>query len=281
MRQHAQTAPGAEHADDLLVVRDLHVSYAGRGVLRRGGIDAVRGVDLSIARGETLGLVGESGSGKSTIARAIVRVQPSRRGEIWLDRGKSGQADWIDLARARRAPLRASRQIVQLLFQDPYASLDPRLTVGAIVAEPLRIFRRGTRAEIVTRTRALLDEVGLPETALHRFPHEFSGGQRQRIGIARALALDPALILCDEPVSALDVSIQGQVLNLLLDLQERRGLSYLFISHDLGVVRCMSHRVAVLEAGRVVEIADAERIYRRPEHVYTRKLLAAIPQLAR
>ena len=266
--------------DDILVVRNLKKHF----VLREGGragksslLRAVDGVSLRLRRQETLGLVGESGCGKSTFSRTLLQVYPPTAGEVWVDLGSPGAARWVNLAALRSRALREARREIQMVFQDPHASLNPRMTVGSIVAEPMEIHRTGTRAEIRRRTQELLDEVGLDPRFIKRFPHEFSGGQRQRIGIARALALNPRIIICDEPVSALDVSIRSQVLNLFLELQERRGLSYLFIAHDLSVVKRISHRVAVMYLGKIVETAPSAEIYSSPRHPYTKALLSAIP----
>jgi oligopeptide transport system ATP-binding protein len=270
--------------DVLLDVRDLVVHFpVERGVLFRKEVARVRAVDgvsFTLRRGETLGLVGESGCGKSTTARAIVRlVRPTAGAVLFRDR---------DLASLDETTLRrAIRPHLQMIFQDPYASLDPRMTVEQIVAEPLWNFglpgaagvamRRADRKGVRDRVIEMLELVGLSRRHLDRYPHEFSGGQRQRIGIARALAASPELVLCDEPVSALDVSIQAQVVNLLQDLQERLGLTYLFIAHDLAVVRHISDRVAVMYLGRIVEVAPAAEIYDLPLHPYTVALLSAIP----
>ncbi len=258
--------------NDLLRIENLQTYFPVRGGLfprRRGWVKAVDGVSLALGRGETLGLVGESGCGKSTVGKSIVRLLKPTSGHIYF-RGK-------DIARVSERSLRALRPQIQMVFQDPAESLDPRWSIGQIVAEPLLVRGVGSASWRRERAKTLLDRVGLPAHAVDRFPFEFSGGQRQRIGIARALALDPALLVLDEPVSALDVSVQSQVLNLLLDLQEERKLSYLFISHDLSVVYHMADRVAVMYLGKIVENAPAEAIYRSPKHAYTKALLAAIP----
>jgi oligopeptide transport system ATP-binding protein len=232
-------------------------------------VDAVMDVSFDIPRGETLGLVGESGSGKTTTGYCILQIIRPTSGSIVFD----GQ----ELTELQGESLRRLRRRMQLVFQDPYSSLDPRMTVGDIVAEPLIVHHVGTRRERRTRVRELLDVVGFDPTYTNRYPHEFSGGQRQRIGIARALALSPELIICDEPVSALDVSIQAQILNLLKDLQREFGLTYLFIAHDLAVVRSVSDRIAVMHHGRLVEIGDAEEVYANPKETYTQALLKAVP----
>jgi oligopeptide/dipeptide ABC transporter ATP-binding protein len=246
------------------------------GLLQRetGRVRAVQDVSFSIGRGETLALVGESGCGKTTVSRCILRALPPTKGAIRFspEPGKS-----IDMAPLSRRALRPLRRHIQMIFQDPYASLNPRMMVGDIIAEPLLV-NGMPAAQRAARVRELLDLVGLPGAARTRFPHAFSGGQRQRIGIARALALDPTLVVADEPVSALDVSVQAQIINLLLDLQDRLQLSMLFVAHDLGVVRHVSDRVAVMYVGRIVETAPTTALYATPRHPYTEALLAAVPK---
>ncbi len=257
----------------LLEVRELKVHFPfTRGHLfrrERGFVRAVDGVSFTVRAGETLGLVGESGCGKSTTARAILNLIRPTGGEVWWE-GKR-----IDPL-SDRAMLPYRRQM-QMVFQDPFASLNPRMTVGAIIAEPMRIHRLHDPSRRKLEVLRLLDMVGLNPRYINRYPHEFSGGQRQRIGVARALALSPKLIICDEPVSALDVSIQAQVINLLVELQKQLGLAYLFIAHDLSVVRHISDRIGVMYLGKIVEKADAETLYRQPLHPYTKALLSAVP----
>ncbi len=241
------------------------------GVLRRkvGDIQAVDGVSFDIKRGETLGLVGESGCGKTTVGRTILQLYPATAGSV--------QLNGVDLGSLGDRELRGMRRRIQMIFQDPYASLNPRMTVGATVAAPLRIHRMGNDREIQERVMELLQLVGMNPSFVNRYPHEFSGGQRQRVGIARALALNPELIICDEPISALDVSIQAQVINLLGELQNKFSLSYLFIAHDLRMVRHISQRVAVMYLGKIVELTDRDRLYTSPLHPYTQALLSAVP----
>jgi oligopeptide transport system ATP-binding protein len=259
--------------ETLLSVKKLkkHFAISG-GILKREveRVHAVDGVSFDIDKGETLGLVGESGCGKSTTGRCILRLIEPSAGEVWFQ--------GADVTRMDTNALRAMRRDMQIIFQDPYASLNPRLTVGAIIGEALQIHNLATsRKALQERVVELLETVGLQPDHLFRFPHEFSGGQRQRIGIARALAVEPKLVICDEPVSALDVSIQAQVINLLEDLQDKFGLTYLFIAHDLSVVEHISDRIAVMYLGRVVEIAPARALYDTPLHPYSEALLSAVP----
>jgi oligopeptide transport system ATP-binding protein len=262
---------GADGA--LLRVRDLHKHFPVRsGILIERTVDhvkAVDGVSFDISEGETLGLVGESGSGKSTTGYCILQLLKPTSGSIVFEGS--------ELTKLKREQMRRMRRELQIVFQDPYSSLDPRMTVGDIVAEPLVVHDIGTKRDRRARVRELLDVVGFNPTYTNRYPHEFSGGQRQRIGIARALALSPKLIVCDEPVSALDVSIQAQILNLLKDLQRDFSLTYLFIAHDLAVVRSMSDRIAVMNRGKLVEIGPAEEVYTNPQDDYTKALLSAVP----
>ncbi|MGY4575312.1 dipeptide ABC transporter ATP-binding protein [Bradyrhizobium pachyrhizi] len=256
----------------LLEVTDLVKHYAVRGgVLRRqvGTVHAVDGVSFALGAGETLGLVGESGCGKSTVARTVLRLVEPTSGAIKLD----GE----DIASLSKTALRPYRRSMQIVFQDPFASLNPRMTAGDIVGEPLIVHGLATGAKKQERVAELFQQVGLRPDQMKNFPHQFSGGQRQRICIARALSLGPRLIVCDEPVSALDVSIQAQVINLLIDLQRKQNFSYLFIAHDLAVVAHISHRVAVMYLGRIVEIADKHELFANPRHPYTQALLASVP----
>ena len=262
-------------AEPLLQVRGLKVHFpitSGIVLERRvGEVRAVDGVDLDLPRGRTLGVVGESGCGKSTLGRAVLRLVEPTAGSVHFD----GE----DLLALKAEPMRKMRRRMQMVFQDPLASLDPRQDVGAIIAEPIRThgLHKQKGFDLERRVRELLDVVGMPASAVNRYPHEFSGGQRQRIGIARAIALEPDLVIADEPVSALDVSIQAQVVNLLEELQERLGLTYLVIAHDLAVVRHISDEVAVMYLGSVVEVAASDDLYRAPLHPYTISLLSAIP----
>jgi len=260
-------------SDELLRVRDLTKHFPiTKGIIfsrQVGAVQAVDRVSFSIRRGETLGLVGESGCGKTTTGRLILRLIEATSGQIIFE-GK-------DVRSLPKDKLRELRKDLQIIFQDPYASLNPRMAVGDIIGEPLDIHRLARGKERLKRIGELLDVVGLSKSHAKRFPHEFSGGQRQRIGIARALAVSPKLIVCDEPVSALDVSIQAQVINLLQDLQKEFGLTYLFIAHDLSVVKHISDRVAVMYLGRIVEITSKRELYRNPRHPYTQALLSAIP----
>jgi ABC-type oligopeptide transport system ATPase subunit len=263
----------SERRPPILTVTDLHKHFPIReGLLfdrKIGELKAVDGVSFDIAAGETLGLVGESGSGKSTTGYCVLQLLKPTSGSI--------RFEGTELTTLGREELRRMRREMQIVFQDPYSSLDPRMTVGDIVGEPLVVHGIGTRRDRTARIRELLDVVGFDPGFTNRYPHEFSGGQRQRIGIARALALSPKLIVCDEPVSALDVSIQAQILNLLKDLQRDFELTYLFIAHDLAVVRTMSDRIAVMTKGELVEIGPAEEVYTNPKHDYTKALLSAVP----
>lgn len=236
-----------------------------------GQVKAVEDINLTIKRGETLGLVGESGCGKSTLGRTLIRLYEPTSGSIQFD-----GADFLNL---KGEELRKKRRDIQMIFQDPYASLDTRMTVGQIIEQPFQIHGLLEKKEREARVKQLLELVGLKASHVNRYPHEFSGGQRQRISIARAVALEPKLIICDEPVSALDVSIQAQVLNLLKDLQERLNLTYLFISHDLSVIEHVCDRIAVMYLGRIVEIADRDELFKNAQHPYTRALMSSIPSI--
>ena len=267
----------------ILEVRDLNVRFPVLGGLllrRKGEVHAVDGVSFTLVQGETLGLVGESGSGKTTVGRAIINILRAMSHEVEI----TGEvlyhrpAGVVNLAALNRHQMRAYRADLQMIFQDPYSSLNPRMSVRQIVEEPLKIHTRQSPVERRRRVEWLMDKVGLSPEYLNRYPHEFSGGQRQRIGIARALATNPKIVIADEPVSALDVSVQAQVVNLMQDLQQEFGLSYIFIAHDLSVVRHISDRIAVMYEGKIVELGEAEQIYRHPQHEYSRELLAAVPR---
>ena len=258
----------------LLKVENLKTYFAiKKGLLRRtvGYVKAVDGVSFAVGAGKTLGVVGESGCGKTTVARSIVRLVPATAGRVVF-----GQ---MDVLSADRRQLRQLRRQISVIFQDPFGSLNPRMTIGNIIGEPLKVQRGVRGSELVERVAVLLSKVGLSPEHINRYPHEFSGGQRQRIGVARALALEPKLIICDEPVSALDVSIQSQILNLLKDLQEEFGLTFLFIAHDLAVVEFFCDVVVVMYMGRIVEQAEGRELYHNPLHPYTRALMSAIPQV--
>lgn len=272
MPEAIEDTAGSDVLEPILEVKELKKYFPIRGgILSRtvGHVLAVDGVSFSIQHGETLGLVGESGCGKTTVGKTVVRLIEPTAGEIRL---KSK-----DITRLSGTELRPARREMQIIFQDPYSSLNPRMSAGEIVAEPFENYGLARGREKEERVEALLNRVGFRREDMSKHPHEFSGGQRQRIGIARALALNPSLIIADEPVSALDVSIQAQVINLLMDLQEEYRLTYLFISHDLAVVKHISHRIAVMYVGQIVEITDKERLFTTPLHPYTEALLAAVP----
>jgi ABC-type oligopeptide transport system ATPase subunit len=267
----------------ILEVKDLHVRFPVHGGLllrKKGEVHAVDGASFVLAQGETLGLVGESGSGKTTVGRAIINILRTMSYGVEV----SGQILYhsargtVDLAPLSRKQMRPYRTDIQMIFQDPYSSLNPRMSVRQIVDEPLKIHTKQSPAQRKERVVWLMEKVGLSPDYIHRYPHEFSGGQRQRIGIARALATNPKIVIADEPVSALDVSIQAQVVNLMQDLQKEFGLSYIFIAHDLSVVRHISDRIAVMYKGKIVELGEADDIYRHPQHEYSRELLAAVPR---
>ena len=265
---------GNGNKEVLLAVDDLQMHFPiTRGIIFQrqvGAIKAVDGISFDLYRGETLGLVGESGCGKSPTGRAILQLHRPTGGSV--------QFEGRELTKTKGEELRKTRRRMQMIFQDPYASLNPRMTVGSIIGEPLEVHNIGsTRKERQERVQELLKIVGLNPVFVNRYPHEFSGGQRQRIGIARALAVNPAFIVCDEPISALDVSIQAQIINLLEDLQDELNLTYLFIAHDLSVVRHISDRIAVMYLGKIVELADRDELYENPMHPYTQALLSAVP----
>jgi ABC-type oligopeptide transport system ATPase subunit len=270
-------------SDVILDVQDLRVRFPVFGGViprKKSEVRAVDGVSLTLHRGETIGLVGESGCGKTTVGRAIVSILRAMSYRVDIE-GRilyHHASGVVDLASLGRRQMRGYRSDLQMVFQDPYSSLNPRMTVGAIIEEPLKIHTRQSKPERRDRVRWLLEKVRLSPAHAARYPHEFSGGQRQRIGIARALATNPKIVIADEPVSALDVSIQAQVINLMQDLQEEFGLSYIFVSHDLSVVRHISNRIFVMYFGKIVESGPAEEVYSRPTHSYTQTLLAAVPR---
>ena len=253
----------------LLEVRGLKKDFVSKGAKGKKVVHALSGIDFTVRQGETFGLVGESGCGKTTVGRVICCLTEPTEGEVLFE-GK-------DLFKMSRAELKKVRRDIQMIFQDPFASLDPRMTIGQIITEPLIIHKIGDRASRIAMAEELLERVGLQPSYYNRYPHEFSGGQRQRIGIARALILKPKLVICDEPVSALDVSVQSQILNLLKDLQKDMGLTYIFIAHGLNVVKHISDRVGVMYLGRMAEVVEAEDLFHSPAHPYTQALLSAIP----
>jgi oligopeptide/dipeptide ABC transporter ATP-binding protein len=266
------TPVAATTTENILSVRDVKKHFDVReGLLARkvGNVYAVDGISFDIARGETLGLVGESGCGKSTVGRLVLRLLDLTAGEVHLK--------GVDISGLSRSEILPHRREMQMVFQDPYSSLNPKLSAGFLVSEPLTNFKQGSSTEIDQRVQMLFERVGFKREAMERYPHEFSGGQRQRLGIARALAVNPSLIVADEPVSALDVSVQAQVINLLIDLQEEFNLALLFISHDLAVVEHVSHRIAVMYVGKLVEITDTRTLFKNPLHPYTQALLSAVP----
>lgn len=272
------TQAGSEPTEDIILsLRGLKMHFPiregfwGKEV---GAVKAVDGVDLDVRRGETLGLVGESGCGKSTLGRCVIRLYRPTEGSITLAPQKKAP---VNLAPLEESAMRPYRRSVQMIFQDPFASLNPRMTVGSIIGEPLRVHSIVPKDKVKGRVSELMGLCGLNPKFIRRYPHEFSGGQRQRIGIARALAADPELIVCDEPISALDVSIQAQIMNLMDDLQKELGLTYVFIAHDLSAVRHISDRIAVMYLGRIVEVADAASLYANPSHPYTQALISAVP----
>ncbi len=279
----SETGAASIPEDVILRVNHLVKEFPiSRGVFFKkqvGAVQAVSDISFQVKRGETLGLVGESGCGKSTTARSVLRLLEPTSGEVWFQgAAEDGSINApVDVAAAGREDLRALRRELQIVFQDPYASLNPRMTVASIIAEPMTVNDMGAQEERLERVKHLLEVVGLSPEHTNRYPHEFSGGQRQRIGVARALALNPQFMVLDEPVSALDVSIQAQVLNLMQDLQDEFGLTYLFIAHDLSVVRHISDRVAVMYLGKIVEMTDRDMLYDRPMHPYTHALLSAVP----
>ena len=260
-----------ERNEPVISIRHLKKYFmANHHVLKPSDyVKAVDDVSLDIMKGETVGLVGESGCGKSTLARTVIRIYEPSEGQVFF-KGK-------DISHLSNAKMRAYRNKMQMIFQDPYASLDPRYTVGEIIAEPLQIYHMYSRAEQKEKVQELLELVGLKPDHISRYPHEFSGGQRQRIGIARTLALDPEFIICDEPISALDVSIQAQIINLLEKIQDERGITYLFIAHDLTMVKHISHKIGVMYLGHLLEYGEAEEVYSHPLHPYTKALMSAAP----
>jgi oligopeptide transport system ATP-binding protein len=278
-----KTTDASELPDDVILrvnhlVKEFPIT---KGVFFRkqvGAVQAVSDISFEIRKGETLGLVGESGCGKSTTARSILRLLQPTSGDVWFRVESDDEEDEIvNVSTAKKDVMRQVRRDMQIVFQDPYASLNPRMTVASIIAEPLLVYGEGSKQERLDKVKSLLKVVGLSPEHANRYPHEFSGGQRQRIGVARALALNPSFMVLDEPVSALDVSIQAQVLNLMDDLQDEFGLTYLFIAHDLSVVRHISDRVAVMYLGKMVEMADRASLYDRPMHPYTHALMSAVP----